>query len=45
MGGFLVPLLLALTQGRFEGWDTPYIRSLFALAGVSFIVFVTVELT
>jgi EmrB/QacA subfamily drug resistance transporter len=37
MGGFLIPLLLALTQGRFEGWDTPYIRSLFALPGVSFI--------
>jgi EmrB/QacA subfamily drug resistance transporter len=44
MGGFLVPLLLALTQGRFEGWDSPYIRSLFAIAGVSFIAFITVEL-
>jgi EmrB/QacA subfamily drug resistance transporter len=44
MGGFLVPLLLALTQGRFEGWDSPYIRSLFAIAGVSFIAFISVEL-
>jgi EmrB/QacA subfamily drug resistance transporter len=44
MGGFLIPFILALTQGRFEGWDSLYIRSLFALAGVSFIAFITVEL-
>ena len=44
MSGFLVPLLLALTQGRVEGWDSPYIRALFAIAGVSFLAFLTVEL-
>jgi EmrB/QacA subfamily drug resistance transporter len=44
MGGFLIPLLLALTQGRFEGWDSPYICFLFALAGASCIAFITIEL-
>ena len=44
MGGFLVPLMLALTQGRLEGWDSPYIGLLFALAGVSFLAFITIEL-
>lgn len=44
MGGFLVPLMLALTQGRFEGWDSPYIGMLFVVAGVSFLAFIVVEL-
>lgn len=44
LGGFLVPLMLALTQGRFEGWDSPYIRLLFLLSAGSFIAFVLVEL-
>jgi EmrB/QacA subfamily drug resistance transporter len=44
MGGFLVPLLLGLSQGRHQGWDSPYIRVLFALAFVSLIVFIAVEL-
>ncbi len=44
LGGFLIPLMLALTQGRVEGWDSPYICLLFALAGVSFLAFITIEL-
>jgi len=44
MGGFLIPLLLALTQGRFEGWNSPYMCFLFALAGASCIAFITIEL-
>ena len=44
MGGFLVPLLLGLSQGRHHGWDAPYIQGLFALAFVSLIAFIVVEL-
>ena len=44
MIGFLVPLLLALIQGRREGWDSRYIQTLFATAVVSGIVFVVAEL-
>jgi DHA2 family multidrug resistance protein len=44
MGGFLGPLMLALTQGRFEGWDSPYICLLFAVAGISFFAFIIIEL-
>jgi EmrB/QacA subfamily drug resistance transporter len=44
MGGFLVPLMVAMTQGRLEGWDAPYIRSLFALSAASLIVFIIIEL-
>jgi EmrB/QacA subfamily drug resistance transporter len=41
---FLVSLLLALIQGRQEGWDSPYIQTLFAIAVVSGIAFVVAEL-
>lgn len=44
MIGFLVPLLLALIQGRREGWDSRYIETLFAIAAVSGVVFVVAEL-
>jgi DHA2 family multidrug resistance protein len=44
MIGFLVPLLLALIQGRHAGWDSRYIQTLFVLAIVSGITFVVVEL-
>lgn len=44
MIGFLVPLLLALIQGRHEGWDSRYIQTLFAIAAISGIVFVVAEL-
>ncbi|MBI3328408.1 MAG: DHA2 family efflux MFS transporter permease subunit [Nitrospinae bacterium] len=41
---FLVSLLTALSQGHREGWDSPYIRQLFILAGVSFSAFLVIEL-
>jgi EmrB/QacA subfamily drug resistance transporter len=44
MAGFLVPLLLAFSQGRHEGWDSGYVRSLFVFAGISLLTFVIVEL-
>jgi len=44
MAGFLIPLLLAFSQGRREGWDTTYIRTLFALSVISLITFLLVEL-
>jgi EmrB/QacA subfamily drug resistance transporter len=37
-------LLLALTQGNREGWDSPYILTLLAMAGVAAVAFVVVEL-
>lgn len=44
MGGFLIPLLLAFSQGRHEGWDSAYIRSLFGLGCLSLVAFIMVEL-
>jgi len=44
MGLCLSTLLLALTQGRRQGWDSVYIRSLFAIAGPSFVIFILIEL-
>ena len=44
MVGFLVPLLLALIQGRREGWDALYIQTMFAIAAVSGSVFLVTEL-
>ncbi len=41
---FLVSLLIALTQGRQMGWDSPYIQRLLLVAGVTFIIFVVIEL-
>jgi DHA2 family multidrug resistance protein len=40
----LSTLLLALTQGRRHGWDSFYIRLLFAIAGPSFLVFFLIEM-
>ena len=45
MSVFLISLLLALTQGRKEEWTSPYIIGLFALSGISFLLFVVIELT
>jgi len=42
---FLVALLLALSQGQREGWDSGYILSLWAIAAVFFIVFLVTQLT
>ena len=44
MGGFLAPLMLALTRGRFEGWDSFFIRGLFATSACSFVAFLIIEL-
>lgn len=44
MGGFLVPLMIALTRGRFEGWDSTFIRGLFAISACSFVAFLIIEL-
>lgn len=41
---FLVSLLIALTQGQRHGWDSAYIQRLLLTAGVSFAVFVCLEL-
>ena len=40
----LSTLLLALTQGRRYGWDSLYIRTLFGIAGPSFLVFILIEM-
>ena len=40
---FLVSLLLALTQGQRQGWDSGYIVSLFVIAGVFFVLFLVTE--
>ena len=40
---FLVSLLLVLTQGQQQGWDSPYIQRLMLTAGVAFVVFVALE--
>lgn len=37
-------LLLALSQGNREGWDSQYIVTLFAIAGMATVIFVAVEL-
>ncbi len=44
LAGFLVPLLLAFSQGRHVGWDSAPIRMLFVLALCSLVLFVVVEL-
>lgn len=41
---FLVSLLIALSQGHREGWDSPYIQQLFVVTGVSFAAFLVIEL-
>ncbi len=40
---FLVALLLALTQGQREGWNSSYILTLFAIAIVFFGLFIAIE--
>jgi DHA2 family multidrug resistance protein len=42
---FLVSLLIALSQGHRQGWDTPYIQRLFVIAGIAFVAFLILELT
>jgi EmrB/QacA subfamily drug resistance transporter len=40
----VITLLLALSQGRREGWDSQYITTLLAIAIVAAVVFVIIEL-
>lgn len=40
---FMVSLLLALTQGQREGWDSPYIQCLFVVAAVALVAFLICE--
>jgi len=44
MAIWVVALLLAVSQGQRYGWDATSIRSLFAIAGVFFVVFLLLEL-
>jgi EmrB/QacA subfamily drug resistance transporter len=44
MAMFLVTFLLAITQGRDEGWDSQYIITLLAIAVVAGVGFVVTEL-
>jgi EmrB/QacA subfamily drug resistance transporter len=44
MAIFLVTFLLAMTQGREEGWDSTYILSLLGIAAISGVSFVAAEL-
>ncbi len=41
---FLGCLLIALSQGHRHGWDSPFIRRLFGIAGVAVVAFVAIEL-
>jgi EmrB/QacA subfamily drug resistance transporter len=45
MGTFLAALLLALSDGQREGWDSTYILTLFAVFTAALVVFVVVECT
>jgi EmrB/QacA subfamily drug resistance transporter len=44
MAIWVVALLLAMSQGQREGWDSTYIRTLFAIAGLFFVLFVMLEM-
>ncbi|MCZ6876117.1 MAG: DHA2 family efflux MFS transporter permease subunit [bacterium] len=45
MAIFLVSLLVALSQGQRQGWDTPFIQRLLLIAAGSLLVFIACELT
>jgi DHA2 family multidrug resistance protein len=44
MATFLVALLLALSDGQREGWQSGYILTLFAIFAVALVLFVVIEL-
>jgi EmrB/QacA subfamily drug resistance transporter len=44
MAIWVVALLLAMSQGQREGWDSAYIRTLFTISGVFFGLFLLLEL-
>ncbi len=41
---FLVSLLVALSRGQRDGWDTPYIQRLFITAAITLVMFLAWEL-
>lgn len=45
MTSFVVLLLLGLSEGRRYGWGSPMIVTLFGIAGVSLLIFISTELT
>jgi EmrB/QacA subfamily drug resistance transporter len=45
LGCFLVVLLLAVSEGRHYGWNSQFVLTLFAIAGVSLIAFILAECT
>jgi DHA2 family multidrug resistance protein len=44
LAAFLVSLLIALSQGHRQGWDSPYIQRLLLGAGLAFVAFIAIEL-
>lgn len=44
MSVFLVSLLVALSRGQREGWDSPLIQRLFITAAVAFVIFLVWEM-
>ena len=40
----VITLLLVLSQGNREGWDSQYILTLFTIAGIATVVFIVIEL-
>ena len=44
MAVWVVTLLLAMSQGQREGWDSAYIRTLLTISGVFFGIFLLLEL-
>lgn len=45
MAGFLLLLLLALSEGRRYGWQSPIVVTMLAIAAVLLVIFVVTELT
>ncbi|MBI3325982.1 MAG: DHA2 family efflux MFS transporter permease subunit, partial [Nitrospinae bacterium] len=45
MATWVVTLLVALSRGNIEGWNSQYIISLFVIAGVFFVLFLVVEIS
>ncbi|MGE3536899.1 MAG: DHA2 family efflux MFS transporter permease subunit [Candidatus Tectimicrobiota bacterium] len=45
MAGFLIPMLIALSEGRHYGWDSSLVMTLSVIAALSLIIFIVAELT
>lgn len=42
---FLIALLIALSRGNTDGWNSPYILGLFFIAAMAFLAFLAVEIS